>query len=137
MVLFEIAKDRYKVYALGRDGDDCDLLDFLSSLGPNRQKDGDRLLALLERVSQNGPPRNTDISHQIRNEIFEFIQGQLRVLWFYEEGKVILCTHGFLKRSRKTPDREISRADLLRKGYLETKAKGPLMIIEREKKVIP
>ncbi len=65
---------------------------------------------------------------------FEFIQGQLRVLWFYEEGKVILCTHGFLKRSRETPDREISRAERLRKSYLETKAKRPLMIIEKKRR---
>ena len=99
---------------------------FYLHLGQTATKDGDRLLALLERVSQSWPPHNTDISHQIRNEIFEFIQGQLRVLWFYEEGKVILCTHGFLKRSQKTPDREISRAELLRKSYLETENQGTI-----------
>jgi hypothetical protein len=80
-------------------------------------------------VSYPGPDRS------IRLEDLE--TGYFAARRFNEEGKVILCTHGFLKRSRKTPDREIYRADLLRKSYLETKAKGPLMIIEREKKVIP
>ncbi len=134
MILFEIVKSNYTVYAIGRKEDDCQLLDFFSSLSPNRQRDGDRILALLDRVSQTGPPRITDISHQIRGEIFEFVQGQLRVLWFYDEGRFVICTHGFIKKSRKTPHREISKAESLWERYLEAKSKGPLKIIKKEQK---
>ena len=48
-----------------------------------------------------GPPENTEISHQIKGKLFEFIQGRLRVLWFYDEGKLIICTSGLLRRGGK------------------------------------
>jgi len=65
------------------------LFDFLDGLGANFEPDADRMLALLERVASAGPPRNTDISHQIDGDIYEFIQGRLRVLWFYDAGRVV------------------------------------------------
>jgi phage-related protein len=135
MILFEIAKAGYAVYAIGKDEQHCQLLDFLGTIGSNLQKDVDRVLALLKRVSQKGPPRNTEISHQIKDEIFEFIQGRLRVLWFYDEGRLILCTHGFIKKTQKTPASEIEQAIKTREKYFREKGKGPLKILNREKKV--
>jgi len=129
MVLFEIAKGGYTVCAIGRDKQHCQLLDFLSNIGQNLQKDGDRLLALLERTSQRGSPRNTEISHQIKDKIFEFVQGSLRVLWFYDEGKLIVCTQGFIKKSRKTPTSEIELAVSTRQKYLADKEKNSIKII--------
>lgn len=135
MVLFEIAKAGYTLYAIGKDEQYCQLLDFLDTIGSNLQKDGDRVLALLKQAAQNGPPRNTEISHQIKDEIFELIQGRLRVLWFYDEGKLILCTHVFIKKTQKTPVAEIELAITTRGKYFEEKKKGPLIIIKGEKKV--
>jgi phage-related protein len=132
MVLFEIAKARYFVYAIGKDERHCPLVDFLESVGSNLQKDGDRVLALLERVSEKGPPRITDISHQIKDNLFEFIQGRLRVLWFYDEGKLIICTHGFIKKTQKTPSSETDQALSMRENYLQEKRKSPLKIIKSE-----
>lgn len=137
MILFEIAKAGYAVYAIGKDEQHCQLLDFLGTIGSNLEKDRDRILALLKRVAQKGPPRNTEISHQIKNEIFEFIQGRLRVLWFYDEGKIIVCTHGFIKKSRKTPVAEIEQALSAWDRYFEHKKKGPFKIIIKEKKGSP
>jgi len=134
MILFEIAKAGYALYALGKDEHHCQLLDFLETIGTNLQNDGDRVLALLEQVSQKGPSRITEISHKIKDEIFEFIQGRLRVLWFYDEGKLILCTHGFIKKTQKTPVAEIDLAISTRKKYFQEKKKGPFKIIKREKK---
>lgn len=135
MVLFEIAKAGYSLYALGKNDKICQLLDFIDSLESNLQKDRDRMLALLERAAEKGPPRNTDISHLIKDEIFEFIQGRLRVLWFYDEGKLILCTQGFIKKTQKTPTAEIDLAISFKERYFKVKKKGPLKIIKKEKKV--
>jgi phage-related protein len=135
MILFEIVKAGYAIYAIGKDEHYCQLLDFLDTIGSNLQKDGDAVLALLERAAQKGPPRNTEISHQIKDKIFEFVQGSLRVLWFYDEGKLILCTQGFIKKTQKTPSSEIEQATLIREKYFEEKKKGPFKIIKREKKV--
>jgi phage-related protein len=135
MVLFEIAKAGFTLYAIGKNEQFCQLLDFLDSIESNLQKDGDRVLALLKRVSLKGPPRNTEISHQIKGEIYEFIQGRLRVLWFYDEGRLILCTQGFIKKTQKTPASEIEQAIKTREKYFREKGKGPLKILKREKKV--
>ena len=40
---------------------------------------------------------NNDIRHQIQGDIYEFIKRRLRVLWFYDKGRVIVCIHGFIK----------------------------------------
>jgi phage-related protein len=41
----------------------------------------------------------------------------LRVLWFWDEGRMILCTHGFVKKSRKTPPSEIARSLRMKANY--------------------
>jgi phage-related protein len=130
MVLFEIAKAGYVLYAIGKNENFCQLLDFFNSIGSNLQKDRDRMLALFELAAQKSPLRNTEISHQIRDGIFEFIQGRLRVLWFYDEGEMILCTNGFIKKTQKTPKAEIDLAVSSKEKYFQMKKKGPLKIIK-------
>lgn len=44
---------------------------------------------------------------------------QGRSVFFFFAGKRIVITTGFLKRTRKTPSREIERAQKLRADYLE------------------
>lgn len=106
------------------------LLEFFNELGPNLQKDMDAMLQLLEMCAVSGPPRNTEISHKIRGEIWEFIKGRLRILWFYDQGRVIVCTHGFVKRTKKTPKQEISRAERIRRDYLAAKDNNMMTIQE-------
>ena len=90
------------------------------------------MLALLGRVALEGPPRNTEISHQIKGKLFEFIQGRLRVLWFYDEGKLIICTSGFVKKGQKTPRGEIDHAIQLINAYFEDKKKAQIQIYGEE-----
>jgi len=90
------------------------------------------MLQLLERVAASGPPRNTDISHKIQGDIWEFIKGRLRVFWFYDEDRVIVCTHGLVKKSQKIPKREITRAEQVRMAYVAAKRAGALMIEEED-----
>lgn len=132
MFLFPVSRVRYSVYAIGRNPDDCDLLDFLAGLEANLHKDRDRMLALFERVAEHGVPENTDISHQIQGKIYEFIQGRLRVLWFYDEGRTVICTGGFIKKSRKTPRREITRAIEVMDQYFQAKKEEQIIIVEEE-----
>ena len=108
------------------------LLEFFERLGPNLEKDMDHMLQLLERVAASGPPRNTDISHKIQGDIWEFIKGRLRVFWFYDEGRVIVCTHGLVKKSQKTPKRDITQAEQVRIAYFAAKQRGALMIEEED-----
>ena len=132
MNLLVISKGFYTVYAVAKSRDHCELLEFLNGLGQNLQKDCDRMLALLDRVAMEGQPRNTEISHQIKGKLFEFIQGRLRVLWFYDEGRLIICTSGFVKKGQKTPRDEIDHSIQLMNGYFEDKKRGQIQIYREE-----
>lgn len=117
MQTLEIRRDRWTVLALCSRRGDCPLLRFLAELEGDLERDGRRMLALLDRVSQHGPPRNVDVSHQVGDGIWEFIQGRLRVLWFYDSGRLVVCSHGFVKKSRKTPALELERARRCQQEY--------------------
>ena len=132
MYLFIVSKGFYTVCATGRWPGHCELLEFLQDLGPNLQKDRDRVLALFGKVAREGPPRNIEISHQIKGKLFEFIQGRLRVLWFYDEGRLIICTSGFVKKGQKTRRSEIEHAIQVMDEYFEDKKRGEIRIYEEE-----
>ena len=132
MNLLPVSKGFYTVYAVAKSREHCKLLEFLGGLDQTLQKDSDRMLALLGRVAMEGPPRNTEISHQIKGKLFEFIQGRLRVLWFYDEGRLIICTGGFVKKGGKTPRREIDHAIRLMGDYFEDKKKAQIQIYGEE-----
>lgn len=122
----------YRVYATCDARGTPELLAFLEELDANMQKDRTRMLALLERVAEAGPPRNTDLSHKLDEGIWEFIRGRLRVCWFFDEGKVVVCTHGFVKKSQKTPKQQLQKANDRRKSYFEACAAGTLIIEEED-----
>jgi phage-related protein len=87
---------------------------------------------LIGKIALEGPPRNIEISHQIKGKLFEFIQGRLRVLWFYDEGRLIICTSGFIKKGQKTPRNEIEHAIQVMNEYFEDKKRGEIKVCEEE-----
>lgn len=46
-----------------------------------------------------------------------------RSLYFFSEGKKIVFTHGFIKKSEKTPISEIEKAERIRDYYFSHKDK--------------
>lgn len=51
--------------------------------------------------------------------IAEGIQYRLFAFWVKRENVFVICTHGIIKKSQKTPVREIEKAEQLRKKYFE------------------
>lgn len=131
MQALRIGKGRWDVLAICDTRGACPLLDFLQGLGPNHAASVRRMLALLrEFVANEGPPRSTDRCHKLRDEIWEFIAGRLRVLWFHDRGRVIVCAHGFVKRGQKTPAQELGRAEAAAKEYGEARRQGRVTIVD-------
>ena len=128
MKLLRVRRAGWQILAICAERGDCPLLEFLAGLEGRMARDGRRMLRLLDRTAVAGPPRNTDISHQLAAGIWQFIQGRVRVLWFYDEGRRIICSHGFVKRSRETPAREIRRARDSRRHYLRDKMVGRIEV---------
>ena len=78
------------------------------------------MLRRLESISQRGVVQVTEISHQIAEGIWQIEKGDIRILYFYDKGRVIILTHGFVKKTQKTGQSEIQRAqDALRRYQAE------------------
>jgi hypothetical protein len=124
VILRSIRKGQWRLDAVCTTRGECDLLEFLQA-PPGDALAGDkaRMLRLFEWVSSAGPPRNDEISHIIDRPdgIWEFIKGRVRVAWFYDEGRMVILSHGFIKATKKTPPAEIERARRARNEYLRDK----------------
>lgn len=94
--------------------------EFIQSLPP---KFGGKTLRAIDLLEEFGPTLREPVSKHISDGIFE-LRATLgsdtsRVLYFFiHKGKVVL-THGFVKKSRKIPPRELAKAREYRRDYLE------------------
>lgn len=121
----------WRIFAICSERHDCELLDFLEDLPPNLRKSGDQLLALFAHVALNGPRQlPDDICHQIAPDIFQFEKGRLRASWFYDEGKMVICCRGFVKKTQKTPRHEVDYAKAQRTRYFEEKKRRTISVLE-------
>ena len=120
---------KFQLLAVCRDRGECLLLDFLNGLEADLANDRDKMLGVLERSAINGPDKhNTEVSRPLGFGIYEFKRGNLRVLWFYDSGRVIVCTHGFVKKGQKTPRQQIDTAQRHMERYLTAKGENTLEV---------
>jgi len=95
------------------------------------------LVLLHQHLPAHGPVHNEDISKHLDDGIYEFRKTPrrgpaLRVLWFYDEGRVIVCTQGYWKTTQRTPPGEIEKARRLRSDYLLAKRMNSLRVIRAD-----
>lgn len=121
----------WRILAICDNRQACQVDDFLLSLAPNLKKDANRVRALFKYVTEHGPRElDLEISHNIAPDIFEFVRGRVRVAWFYDENKVVICSNGFIKKGQKTPKQEIEAAQAAKSDYFFYKAKGRITLLE-------
>jgi phage-related protein len=104
---------------------DCPVEEFLDSLtGKQAQKVlwVLRLIEELERVPSQYLKKlvNTDEIWEVRVQLGNNI---FRLLGFWDVAKVLLLTHGFAKKTQKTPAPEIALAEKRKQDYLARKQK--------------
>jgi len=126
------AGDTWSIVGICTDRGECPADDFLCGLAANFAKDVNRVRALFTHVAQKGPILlPCEVSHNIAPEIFEFIRGRLRIAWFYGEGgKIVICSHGFVKKGQKTPRAEIATAQRAKENYMAAQRDGNVVIEE-------
>lgn len=99
----------------------CEVLDWLNAIPQEHHSDRDKLLARIETAAnnRNGPAMLGDKNcHQVAKgsyagadySIWQIRAGNLRLLFFYDAGWVVVCSHGFVKSTPKTPKSEQVRA---------------------------
>lgn len=119
------AGDRFSIHAWGTDKN-CQLLDFLETLKDASNSDYERLLYLIIRTADNGPPYNKKQCRALQgkkaDDLFEFkAPNGARIIWFYDANKIIVCSHGFTKKKDRTDPQEIDRAQTIRTLYFQEK----------------
>jgi phage-related protein len=85
-----------------------------------------KIYRTLKILALNGPELREPYSKHLDDGIFE-VRAKVstnitRVLYFFYSGKRIILTHGFTKKTQKTPPSEIERARSYRKDFLESEA---------------
>ena len=88
-------------------------------------KDAEKLLAVIGVVEEHGLLVATRMKwvKKLEDDLYELRSKQgsniQRVIYFQKIGTEYLITHGFTKKSQKTPKTEIEHAKAIRKRYLE------------------
>jgi Phage derived protein Gp49-like (DUF891) len=126
--------ERLTIRAIAGPADDtgrdrCATLAFFEEHAQVRVKEVLKLSALLTRVANEGPLNDTDKFKELKGEdgLWEFkTSGGLRLLCFWDEGNLIVTTHGYLKDKQKAPKRELQTAQNLKGRYFTAKRDGDL-----------
>ena len=92
----------------------CHVREFIEHLDEANTK---KVFALLQRAAEGGLPRNTEKFRHLEEKIYEFKSYQVRLLCFLEKGRVVVLTHGFMKKKDRTPRAEIEKAKGLMASY--------------------
>ncbi len=137
MRLRRIRKRVWDVLAIETDDGHCATVEFLKALRGDPGRLSVRMMAILRELAPANPPRKEPFCKRIENNLYEFRVRRsrgpvLRVIWFDDAGKIIVCTHAFLKDQPRTDPREVSQARLLRAEYFDAKQCGPIPITESE-----
>ena len=93
--------------------------EFIAGLLPKMRA---KLLRVVDILETNGSELREPYSKHLDDGIFELrakVGSDIsRVLYFFFIGRKAILTHGFVKKTRKTPPSEISKAKKYRAEYL-------------------
>ena len=94
--------------------------DFLLSLPPKMRA---KMLRTIDLLARNGNELREPYSKPLRNGIMELrakVGSDIsRILYFFVVGQRAILTHGFIKKTNKTPVAEIERAISYRQDFFE------------------
>ena len=81
-----------------------------------------KMVKTIELLAVNGTDLREPYSKPLRNGIFEVRAKEgtdaARVLYFFVIGKKIILTNGFVKKTQKTPAKELETAEKYRADYM-------------------
>lgn len=121
----------YSIVAVATRADDklrCPTLTLFESAETNYPADLVKLTALLDRIAEQGPPRNEEKFKHLTDsaEIYEIKAGCLRLYCFWDNQKLIVTTNGSIKKSKKADPAAIEAAEEWKKRYFTAKKANQL-----------
>ena len=119
-----------RVYLLAN-GSNCPAEEFLTEAASLHPEEFAKLIKLLDHSCDHGLPKNKQKVNTLGDGLFEFKTiGGLRLIWFWDANRIILCTHGFLKKRQTTPPGELATAAKWKKAYETAKSANQVKFIE-------
>lgn len=131
MKLRVVCRDVWTILAVCEE-ERCALQEDLEILEKRLPQDFAKIMRRFTHFASNGPPRNTEICREIEDGIFELKsqKGLIRVFFFYDEGRLVICSHAVAKPKPKRLSAEIRRAKHTRGAYRKAKGRAALSIEE-------
>jgi hypothetical protein len=105
--------DKFKIYGLIVNGT-CEADEFLEGLS-NKEKG--KILPVLHYTAHSGLLHNDQKFKSIGDGIFEFKGFQSRLFCFFDEGRIIILTHGCIKKRDKLDPADIKKARSRKDDY--------------------
>lgn len=130
MILEVILEGSWQILGVCSNRGECAVTNFLNGLSEKYDGSVDGMVALLQHVAERGPLRGEGKAHGIADKIFQYTKGQLRIPFFYGEGKQIVISHGFLKRGKKTGKKDKRIAARAYEDYRAALTAGSLEIVQ-------
>ena len=126
--------DRLTIRAIATATDDpnwdkCETLAFFKEHAEGWPKEMEKLGAILSDACENGPPRDETKFKRLpgTDGLYEFKSPQgLRLICFWDEGGLIICSHGYVKDAQKAPKHEIQKGQKIMRNYFLAKTTGAL-----------
>ncbi|HAO21576.1 MAG TPA: hypothetical protein DCQ37_14600 [Desulfobacteraceae bacterium] len=87
-------------------------------------KDKERLLKKIEYIADNGAPKNEEKFRHEGDGIYAIKHNQIRIYCFFDSGRMILLTHGFIKKQQKADPNQLKRAKKIKEIYDNSLKKG-------------
>ena len=114
----------FKLIAYEKENGEVPVEEFLDSVNPKMRA---KIYGLMGILQEKGNMLREPYSKHLEDGIFElrckFGSDITRVLYFfYYEGRIVL-THGFIKKTQRTPAGEIEKAKKYRRDYIERHGK--------------
>ena len=109
-----------------------ELVEYLNSLRGETASDRDRILRRLLALAQRGSISNVQQCRLVEgsDRIYEVKGDFVRVFFFLDEGRLVVCSHGTLKPKKKRVLAEAKKAERFREEMLLARQRKQLVIEE-------
>ena len=115
--------ENYNVIFYERDNGQCPVEEFIDSLDVKIRA---KVVGYIEILMEKGHLVREPYSKSLGNGIYElrcgFSNNEVRIFYFYDTDKTIVLTNGIVKKTQKTPIKDILIAKKYRYDYIKGKA---------------
>lgn len=112
-------KDGYEIILYSKENGRVPFEDFLFKFDLKMKA---RIIKCIDRLKELGPSIRPPVSKKLNRNIYELRilvdNSSTRVLYFFYYDRKIVLTHGFVKKTNKTPRIEIERANRYRTDWI-------------------